>query len=74
MSYFGDYAESIPGDTSCMLAEAAKEHSIYLIGGSIPEKDDGKLFNTCMVYGPGGEELAKHRKVFVFIIRPFVSL
>lgn len=33
--------------------------------GSIPEEDDGKLYNTCMVFGPDGQLILKHRKVFV---------
>lgn len=31
--------------------------------GSIPERSDGKLFNTCCIYGPNGKLLGKHRKV-----------
>ena len=31
--------------------------------GSIPEKDAGKLYNTCAVFGPDGTLLVKHRKV-----------
>ncbi|XP_054684104.1 omega-amidase NIT2 isoform X1 [Grus americana] len=60
--YFKDYAEKIPGESTRKLSEVAKECSIYLIGGSIPEEDDGKLYNTCTVFGPDGAMLAKHRK------------
>lgn len=31
--------------------------------GSIPEEDEGKLYNTCAVFGPDGELILKHRKV-----------
>ena len=31
--------------------------------GSIPEEDQGKLYNTCSVFGPDGSLLVKHRKV-----------
>ena len=34
-----------------------------LVGGSIPERSAGKLYNTCCVFGPDGKLLAKHRKV-----------
>lgn len=31
--------------------------------GSIPEEDEGRLYNTCAVFGPDGELIIKHRKV-----------
>lgn len=34
------------------------------ISGSIPEDDGGKLYNTCAVFGPDGNLLLKHRKVW----------
>ncbi|XP_020893144.1 omega-amidase NIT2 [Exaiptasia diaphana] len=68
-SYFADYAESIPGESSKMLSDVAKETGAYVIGGSIPERDaDGKLFNTSLSYGPSGDLLGKHRKVHLFDI------
>ncbi|XP_055423896.1 omega-amidase NIT2 isoform X2 [Bubalus kerabau] len=36
--------------------------------GSIPEKDAGKLYNTCAVFGPDGTLLVKHRKLHLFDI------
>ncbi|KAG8450368.1 hypothetical protein GDO86_002860 [Hymenochirus boettgeri] len=66
--YFPEYAEKIPGESTCMLSDVAKECGIYLIGGSIPEEDSGKLYNTCAVYGPDGRLLVKHRKVHLFDI------
>uniref|UniRef100_A0AC11APJ0 Nitrilase family member 2 n=1 Tax=Ovis aries TaxID=9940 RepID=A0AC11APJ0_SHEEP len=35
---------------------------------SIPEKDAGKLYNTCAVFGPDGTLLVKHRKLHLFDI------
>ncbi|XP_040194625.1 omega-amidase NIT2 [Rana temporaria] len=66
--FFPEYAEKIPGESTHMLSEVAKECGIYLIGGSIPEEDSGKLYNTCTVYGPDGTLLVKHRKVHLFNI------
>ena len=63
---FPTYAEDIEANQSpstAMLSQAAREHQVTLVGGSIPERSSGKLFNTCCVYGTGGNLLAKHRKV-----------
>ncbi|GBO08900.1 Omega-amidase NIT2 [Araneus ventricosus] len=66
VNYFNQYAESIPGCTSDMLSKNAKENNVHFIGGTFPERDDGKLFNTCLAYGPDGKLLAKHRKGYIF--------
>ncbi|KII88803.1 hypothetical protein PLICRDRAFT_54626 [Plicaturopsis crispa FD-325 SS-3] len=62
--------ESSPSESVKMLSNAAKEAGIWLIGGSIPERDasDGKVYNTCTVYSPKGELVATHRKVHLFDI------
>jgi hypothetical protein len=36
---------------------------MYIHTGSIPESDEGKLYNTCTVFNPSGEMLGKYRKV-----------
>ena len=42
---------------------------IFSIGGSIPERDSkNALFNTCTVWNPNGEMIAKHRKMHLFDI------
>jgi len=83
-SAFPVYAELVPkvGDTkvsakdspsSAMMMRIAKKHGVYLIGGSVPEREvnsDGteKIYNTCIVVNPDGEVVAKHRKVHLFDI------
>ncbi|CAE6460300.1 unnamed protein product [Rhizoctonia solani] len=81
--HFPNYAETIgykPGeayDVSASKSESvkalsamAKETGIWLLGGSIPERDesDGNLYNTATVYNPQGELVAIHRKVHLFDI------
>lgn len=62
--YFPQYAEEIPnGETSRTLSDLAKQNEIFLVGGSIPEKEGDKLYNTCTVWNPQGQLLCKHRKV-----------
>ena len=48
--------------------EVAKELGMYIVGGSVPELCDGKLYNTSYVFGRSGELLAKHRKIHLFDI------
>jgi len=53
-----------------VLSEAAKTERVWLLGGSIPERDpsDGKIYNTLTVYSPEGELVAIHRKIHLFDI------
>jgi omega-amidase len=69
-SAFPKYAESVPGgESTAMLSAIAKEQNIWLIGGSISERDfDGSIYNTCTIFNPNGELVAKHRKVHLFDI------
>jgi predicted amidohydrolase len=67
--YFPIYAEPIPGPASSQLSILAREEDIYLVAGSIPEKDDdGRCYNTSMVFDPAGRMIAKHRKAHLFDI------
>ncbi|XP_055614769.1 omega-amidase NIT2-like [Toxorhynchites rutilus septentrionalis] len=64
---FAQNAEHIPnGETSKALAKAAADNNIYLVGGTYPEEDGGKVYNTCPVWGPKGEFLGKYRKMHLF--------
>ncbi|XP_044020067.1 omega-amidase NIT2 [Aphidius gifuensis] len=67
--HFKKYAEEIPGgETSIELSKAAKDNGICVIGGTIPEKDGDKLFNTCTVWDDQGQFVIKHRKMHLFDI------
>lgn len=67
-SYFPEYAEPIPGPSTIALGQSAKENSVFVIGGSIPEKAGDKIYNTCTIFNPNGEMIAKHRKIHLFDI------
>ncbi|XP_012061343.1 PREDICTED: omega-amidase NIT2 [Atta cephalotes] len=68
-SHFARYAESIPdGETSTALSEAARKNNVYVIGGTIPERNNDKLYNTCTVWGPDGKLVVVHRKMHLFNI------
>jgi omega-amidase len=52
-----------------LIRTKAMQHGLWIVGGSIPERDEaGNLFNTCVVYSPTGTLVAKHRKVHLFDI------
>jgi nitrilase len=53
-----------------MLQESAREHGIYLHGGSFFEavQDSDKIYNTTVAFGPDGRELARYRKIHLFDI------
>ena len=66
---FPEYAEKEGGKSWRFLSELAKENDIFLVGGSIPEKDDkNDIYNTSYVFNNKGEQIAKHRKVHLFDI------
>lgn len=50
------------------LAEQAQKHGIWLVGGSLPLKSyvEDKLTNSCLVYGPNGQRVARYDKVHLF--------
>lgn len=64
---FPRYAETYPdGESVQMLAEAARRGGIYLVGGSIPERDGDRVYNTSFIFGPDGSLLGRHRKMHLF--------
>lgn len=67
--YFPKFAEPVPnGETCSVLSETAKINEVYIVGGSIPEKEGEKFYNTSTVWNPQGKLVAKHRKVHLFDI------
>jgi len=77
-SAFTEYAEELPSvekgedmrgsESAKMLSEAAKEFEVFIVGGSVPEREGEDIYNTCMVFDPAGVLVAKHRKVHLFDI------
>ncbi len=65
-SYFPVFAEEYPGKTTEALKNAAKKNSIYLVGGSIPESENGNIYNTSFIFDRNGELIGKHQKMHLF--------
>src|SRR3989338_1858146 len=51
-----------------ILAETAKAHGIWLIGGPLPIRapDSDKVYNSTLVYDPQGRRVARYDKIHLF--------
>ena len=63
---FPVFAEPEQDDSWIAMSTMARKNHVYVVGGSIPELDNGKVYNTCYVFNRDGEQIAKHRKVHLF--------
>jgi predicted amidohydrolase len=59
-------AEPLDGPSLAAARAWARELGIHLLAGSIGERGDEKAFNTSVLIGPDGEDLAVYRKVHMF--------
>ena len=62
-------AEDVPGGpTADLFRDKAKQHGIWIHGGSIPERIAGekRVYNTTVVFNPKGEIVAKYRKIHLY--------
>ena len=67
--YFPEYAEAEGGDTWEKCSRLAAERGIYLVAGSMPERDAaGHIYNTSYVFDRNGHQIGKHRKMHLFDI------
>ena len=56
------------GPIQQMLADAAREHGVWLIGGTLPIRtaDPQRVRNACCVYAPDGSLAARYDKIHLF--------
>ena len=66
--YFREYAETSDGETVKFMSDLAAELGVYLIGGSISEIDDDKVYNTAFCFDREGRMIGRHRKTHLFDI------
>ena len=66
----GGGREPVPGYSTKLLMEKAKEKGIFIHGGSITEEIPGerRAYNTSVLIGPDGRILSEYRKLHTFDI------
>ena len=65
---FRPYGEPAGGEAWRMLSDTARELGIYLVGGSLPELEGERVYNTSFVFDRAGQQIARHRKAHLFDI------
>lgn len=55
-----------PAEWGPRFGELARELELTLVAGSLREPAGEKAYNTTLVYGPDGAELARYRKIHLF--------
>jgi nitrilase len=56
------------GPIQRFLADAARRHRIWLVGGTLPMwcDDDARVYNTSLAFDPRGERVARYDKIHLF--------
>ncbi len=60
------YAKEFPCEFESEMQAMAKKYGIWLLPGSIFEKEGDKIYNTATVINPEGEIVTRYRKMFPF--------
>lgn len=63
---FNEYAEPQDGPSVERLSAVAAKTGLYLIAGSVPESDGGRIYNTSYSFASDGRIIGKHRKIHLF--------
>jgi omega-amidase len=64
----GEPIDSVVSPSTYAISMTAKSMKKWIIGGSIPENENDRLYNTCIIFNDEGTLIAKHRKVHLFDI------
>jgi nitrilase len=57
------------GPVRQFLAQQARRHRIWIVGGSVPiadSPDSNRVFSACLVFNPQGEQVARYNKMHLF--------
>ena len=62
-----EVAETLPDGPACsMLAKAAERGGMWIVGGSLHERDGDAVFNTAPVFDRSGDLVTRYRKIHLF--------
>ena len=64
-------AETLDGESLTLMARLARELQIHIVAGSITEQaaaGDSRCYNTSVLLGPDGKQIAVYRKIHLFDI------
>jgi deaminated glutathione amidase len=62
-----EQAEAIAHESEKFLKTMAQRYQVTLLGGGFPmPTGNGKVYNTALLVGPAGDELARYEKVHLF--------
>lgn len=59
-------AQELPGEVEPFYAGLARDTGLWLVPGSIYEREDQRVYNTALVINPQGETVGRYRKLFPF--------
>ncbi|MFN8234018.1 MAG: carbon-nitrogen hydrolase family protein [Actinomycetota bacterium] len=61
-----ELAEPVPGPVTDRLAAVAAARSMWVLGGSVLERDGDRVYNTSPLFDRAGELVARYRKIHLF--------
>ena len=59
--------QTLPGPAEAVFCEMAARHCVWLVPGSMFERDGEHVYNTASVIDPTGKVVGRHRKLFPFM-------
>lgn len=62
-----DTARPGTGEAESFYAGLAREHELWLVPGSVYEREAEHVYNTALVINPAGETVGRYRKQFPFL-------
>lgn len=68
------YAQEIPGDFTEKFCKLAKEYGLYIVMGTMIERDGENYYNTSLLIDDSGKILGKYRKIRLWFTEKALSL